>query len=228
MAGAAIQAAIGEWIMHDQKIPVSDYKALASGFDPKDFDADAWVSVAKAAGMKYIVITAKHHDGFAMFKSKANSFNIVDATPFKRDPLKELAAACQKQGYEVRLLLFAGSRLDRSGRGGDAVAIGTRRRTATLPSISRPRPFRRWRSFSIITSPIPAVIWFDTPTKDMTPELAGQIVALLNKHPNIIWNNRLGGGYEGDTETPEQFIPAARLSRQRLGNLHDDQRHLGL
>ncbi len=82
---------IGEWIMNHGKIPVADYEKLAAQFNPTQFNADAWVALAKAAGMKYIVITAKHHDGFAMFKSQANAFNIVDATPFKRDPLKELA-----------------------------------------------------------------------------------------------------------------------------------------
>jgi alpha-L-fucosidase len=108
--------------MHDQKIPVSDYKALASGFDPKDFDADAWVSVAKAAGMKYVVITAKHHEGFAMFKSEANSFNIVDATPFKRDPLKELATACQKQG--MKLGFYYSQNQDWTAPGGVAFSGG--------------------------------------------------------------------------------------------------------
>ena len=82
--------------------------------------------------MKYIVITAKHHDGFAMFHSKADPFNIYDATPFKRDPLKELAAACAEAGHEARLLLLAGAGLDRAGRRARRIAaIGTRRRTAT-------------------------------------------------------------------------------------------------
>jgi alpha-L-fucosidase len=112
----------GEWIMQNQKIPVSEYKALASGFDPKDFDADAWVSVAKAAGMKYIIITAKHHEGFAMFKSEANSFNIVDATPFKRDPLKELATACQKQG--MKLGFYYSQNQDWTAPGGVAFSGG--------------------------------------------------------------------------------------------------------
>ena len=88
-------------ILHNGRIPVADYKALAPQFNPTDFDADAWVSLAKEAGMKYIVITTKHHDGFAMFHSKVNPFNIYDATPFKRDPLKELAKACNKQGIKL-------------------------------------------------------------------------------------------------------------------------------
>ena len=82
---------IGEWIMNNASIPVADYKALAGQFNPTGFSAHDIVALAKSAGMKYIVITAKHHDGFAMFDSKADPFNIVAATPYKRDPLKELA-----------------------------------------------------------------------------------------------------------------------------------------
>ena len=82
---------IGEWIMNNASIPVADYKALAAEFNPTGFSAHDIVALAKSAGMKYIVITAKHHDGFAMFDSKANAFNIVAATPFHRDPLRELA-----------------------------------------------------------------------------------------------------------------------------------------
>ncbi len=88
----------GEWIMLQENIPSADYEQLATVFNPVKFDAKAWVAVAKSAGMKYLVITAKHHDGFAMYGSKVSPYNIVDATPFKRDPLKELAAACKEAG----------------------------------------------------------------------------------------------------------------------------------
>ena len=91
----------GEWIMHQAKIPRSEYSALAKQFNPVQFNAEEWVKLAKDAGQKYIVITSKHHDGFAMFGSKADPYNIVDATPFKRDILKELADACRKQGMKL-------------------------------------------------------------------------------------------------------------------------------
>jgi alpha-L-fucosidase len=91
---------IGEWIMNRAKIPISEYELLAKDFNPVKFDAEAWVQVAKDAGMKYLVITSKHHDGFAMFDSGTSRYDIVEATPFKRDPLKELAAACQKAGIK--------------------------------------------------------------------------------------------------------------------------------
>jgi alpha-L-fucosidase len=85
-----------EWIMHKAKIPVKEYEQLTQQFNPVKFNADEWVTLAKSVGMKYVVITAKHHDGFAMYHSKVTPYNIVDATPFKRDPIKELAEACWK------------------------------------------------------------------------------------------------------------------------------------
>ena len=91
----------GEWVMHDRKIPYNDYKRLADFFRPEDFNAKQWVALAKAAGMKYITITSRHHDGFSMFKTKASSYNIVDATPYHKDPLMELAEECKKEGIEL-------------------------------------------------------------------------------------------------------------------------------
>lgn len=92
---------LGEWIMNRCKIPVKQYEQLASEFNPVDFNADRWVQLAQDAGMKYIVITSKHHDGFAMFKSKVSPYNVVDATPYHRDILKELAEACRRHNVPL-------------------------------------------------------------------------------------------------------------------------------
>src|ERR1700677_2548243 len=204
----------GEWIMNNASIPVADYKALASQFNPTSFSAHDIVALAKSAGMKYIVITAKHHDGFAMFDSKANSFNIVAATPFKRDPLRELAEECQKQG--IKLGFYYSQDQDWTAPGASAIMkdhhdpvthhwdkaqdgdFDTYLHTKSIPQIKE-----------LLTNyaEFPVVVWFDTPTPNMTPERAAEIVALLNQHRNLIWNNRLGGTYKGDTETPEQYIP---------------------
>ncbi len=116
---------IGEWIMNNASIPVAEYAGYAKQFNPVKFDADQWVSIAKEAGMKYIVITSKHHDGFAMFKSKASPYNIVDATPFQRDPLKELAAACKKQG--IKLGFYYSQAQDWHHPGGGAYRAGGRK-----------------------------------------------------------------------------------------------------
>ena len=92
---------LGEWIMANARIPRDQYAELTKQFNPIKFNADEWVQIAKDAGIQYIVITSKHHDGFAMFGSKASPYNIVDATPFHRDPLKELATACRKAGIRL-------------------------------------------------------------------------------------------------------------------------------
>ena len=92
---------IGEWIMLRGEIPVATYKAYAQQFNPVKYDPDAWVRLAKEAGMKYIVITSKHHDGFALFDSKVTDWDIVDATPYGKDLLKPLAEACRRHGMKL-------------------------------------------------------------------------------------------------------------------------------
>ena len=88
----------GEWHMRRHMEPYAEYSKLASEFNPVKFDADGWMELARQAGMKYVVLTTKHHDGFAMFASKASPYNVVDATPFKRDVVKELSEACPRHG----------------------------------------------------------------------------------------------------------------------------------
>ena len=107
--GGAGKLGIAEWVMDDAQIPARHYERLAKFFNPTAFDADSWVRTFKAAGARYVVITAKHHEGFAMFASKLTPYNIADATPFRRDPLAELAVACRKAGIK---LFFYYSQLD--------------------------------------------------------------------------------------------------------------------
>ncbi len=107
--GVYSQLGDGEWVMQNRGIRSASYEWLASEFNPVKFDAHEWVSLAKAAGARYITITSRHHDGFSMFATKATNYNIVDWTPFKRDPLKELADECQRQGIK---LFFYYSQLD--------------------------------------------------------------------------------------------------------------------
>ncbi len=216
---------VGEWIMYNAKIPVAEYAGYARHFNPVKFDADAWVHLAKDAGMKYIIITAKHHDGFAMFKSTASSFNIVDATPFGRDPLKELATACAKNG--VRLGFYYSEAQDwhhaggaaYSGQGevngGDSAAghwdkMQEGNFDEYIDRIAVPQV----RELLTRYGPV-AILWWDTPV-GMTPERAARLATLLKLQPQIITNNRLLNTHEpnpfsGDTETPEQFIPATGI-----------------
>ena len=99
----------GEWVMQNRKIPIAEYEKLPPQFDPEKFDAATWVALAKSAGMKYITITSKHHDGFAMFDSQVSGWTIVKRTPWKKDPLRMLAEECHKQGMP---LFFYYSQLD--------------------------------------------------------------------------------------------------------------------
>jgi alpha-L-fucosidase len=99
----------GEWVMNNDRIPISEYEKLPPQFNPTKFDAEDWVKLSKAAGMKYITITSKHHDGFCMYDSKLTRYDIVDATPYAKDPMKALADACHKHGIK---LLFYYSLLD--------------------------------------------------------------------------------------------------------------------
>ena len=107
--GGAGSPGLAEWIMNEKKIPAEKYERLAQFFNPTQFDAEEWVRGFKAAGARYVVITSKHHDGFAMFDSKVSDYDTVDATPFRRDPIKELAEACRRHGLK---LFFYYSQLD--------------------------------------------------------------------------------------------------------------------
>ncbi len=196
---------IGEWIMNHAKIPCAEYEAFATQFNPTKFDADTFVRIAKDAGMKYMVITAKHHDGFAMFNTEYSNWNIYKATPFGRDPLKELAAACQRQGMKLG---FYYSQAQDWNNGGAAAggkwdkAQGTDM-DAYINNVAVPQVRELLSNYGPL-----AVLWWDTPI-DMNHDRAQKLYDAVEKlQPQIIQNNRLGGGFPGDTETPEQFIPA--------------------
>ncbi|HLJ56369.1 MAG TPA: alpha-L-fucosidase, partial [Chthonomonadaceae bacterium] len=157
------------------------------------------------AGMRYIVITSKHHDGFAMFDSKASDWNIVKASPFGRDPLKELAAACKRHG--IRLGFYYSQAQDWNNPGGAAAGghwdpAQNGSMDAYIKNVAVPQV----REILTHYGPI-SVLWWDTPI-DMNRERAAQLIEVLKLQPGIIHNNRLGGGFSGDTETPEQFVPA--------------------
>jgi alpha-L-fucosidase len=196
---------IGEWIMHDLKIPVSDYAALAHQFDPVQFNADKWVSIAKAAGMKYIVMTAKHHEGFAMFHSTSDPFNIVDATPYKHDPVLAMSEACKRHGLKFGVYYSQaqdwhhaggaayGGHWDPSAQDGD---LHEYVKKVAAPQVKE-----------LLTRYKPAVLWWDTQV-DMSPEDIRELTEAFASDPGLIANNRLGNGVPGDTETPEQYIPA--------------------
>ena len=217
---------IGEWIMNRGKIPMAEYQQFAKQFEPTNFNAEQWVKIAKDAGMKYIVITSKHHDGFAMFDTKASPWNIVQATPYGKDPLKALAAACRRQG--IRLGFYYSQAQDWNNGGAasggkwdpaqqrdmddyiDKIAVPQVKEICShyagfTPCLSP----RQAAQFPRESSPaaFPAVLWWDTPNNMNAARAQKLYDAVKQLRPNIIMNNRLGGGFRGDTETPEQMIP---------------------
>lgn len=207
----------GEWFMEETKMPVSKYEQFASQFNPVKFNAREWVRMAKDAGMKYIVITSKHHDGFCLWDSELTDWDI-GRTPFKRDPLKELADACRESGLR---LCFYYSIMD-----WHHPDWGTRRPwhdTATgQPNMDRYVAYMKGQLKELITRYGPlGILWFDgeweSPwTHERGVDLYNYVRSL---QPDIIINNRVGKGRAGmqgmdkgqgvgDYGTPEQEIPA--------------------
>ncbi len=195
---------IGEWIMNRGKIPMAEYQPFAKEFNPVKFNADDWVKAAKDAGMKYIVITSKHHDGFAMFCSQASKWNICDASPYGKDPLKDLAAACQK--YDVKLGFYYSQAQDWNN--GGAGNSWDPKPGVTMDEYIDKVAVPQVKEICSNYGEFPSVLWWDTP-HNMNANRAQKLYDAVHAlRPNIILNNRLGGGFKGDTETPEQFIPA--------------------
>ncbi|MDY6314226.1 MAG: alpha-L-fucosidase [Clostridia bacterium] len=210
---------IGEWAQSYFKIPNSEYEKLAKAFNPIYFNADEWVETAKEAGMKYIVMTSKHHEGFAMYKSDADSFNIVDSTPFKRDVVAELAEACRRCG--MKFGLYYSQEIDwRCEHGG-----GYGREFLNLGKMTWDNewdfPDNSKKDYSIafeqkIKPQVKEIltkygdlclVWFDTP-HDITPEQSDELYKMVKKYqPNALVNSRIGNGRGDYTSTGDNEIP---------------------
>ncbi|MBT8037250.1 MAG: alpha-L-fucosidase [Verrucomicrobiae bacterium] len=197
----------GEWILLNAKIPVATYKSYAKEFNPVNYNPQAWVDLAKDAGMRYMVITSKHHDGFALYPSAVSDWDIADASPYGKDLIGPLANAARDGGLKFGLYYSqaqdwthpGGSKYDKGdGYGWDEVHKG--KFDDYIDAIAVPQVKE------ILTRYQPDVLWWDTPVL-MKQHNAKKLAKLLTITPGIIHNNRLGGGYFGDTETPEQFVP---------------------
>ncbi|MDF7805976.1 alpha-L-fucosidase [Pontiellaceae bacterium B12219] len=207
----------GEWLQFSAKIPLAEYTEFVKGFNPVDFDAAEWVRIAKNAGMKYMVLTTKHHDGFAMFDSPSNEYNIMNWTDFGRDPLKELADACHKEGIRLGVYYSLGRDWHDpdvpTGKGENA---GWRSNLLDYPDEAS-KDFSKYferkvkpqiRELLTQYGQID-ILWFDTPERisaEQSEELHNLIRSL---QPQCIINNRIGNGF-GDYGTPEQKIPSGK------------------
>ena len=197
----------GEWIMRSCQIPVDVYRAYAARFNPLNYNPDKWVHVAKASGMRYIVITAKHHDGFALFPSAASDWSVADASPYGKDLIGPLVSSARKAGLKIGLYYSHAQDWFHPGGGKSGFAEGDgwdEKHKGSfdvyLDQIAIPQIRELIERYPI------DILWWDTPVW-MTEARARRIADVVATRPGMILNNRLGGGYSGDTETPEQFIP---------------------
>lgn len=202
---------IGEWIMNSNMagIPIPEYKALADKFNPVNFNALEIAQLAKDAGMKYIVITSKHHDGFALFHSKAHPFNIVDATPCKRDLMKEMAEACGKVG--LGLGFYYSHWQDWTEPGGGA---GPRNHAdgaeASFDDYFKNKCLPQVEEITTGYGPI-AIVWFDTPG-GIPKKYVEQLVAVVRRNqPNALVSGRAGHDLGDYVTNGDMHVPNANI-----------------
>ena len=211
---------ISEWIMHSADIPVAEYEALATRFNPTKYDPDRWARIAKDAGMKYVVITSKHHDGFCLFDTKTTDWDVVDASPWNKDLLAPLAEACRREGLHFctyySIMDWHHPAQGRGEKGYNPTVIREGRKAEYVADMKQ-------QLQELLSSCDPDVLWFDGEWPDWWTEEDGRDLYdyLRSLKPSIIVNNRVGKGrkgmqgfnkgdreYSGDFGTPEQEIPS--------------------
>jgi alpha-L-fucosidase len=208
-----------------------EYDTLLKQFNPAGFNADEWVRLAKEAGMKYLLITAKHHDGFALWPSKASSYNVVDATPFRRDILGDLAAACKKHG--LKLGLYYSHLQDWGHLGGAVPDWGGQAKDGKKPNFTPPTQEQFGQYWNTIVIPQvgelmdryqPAFFWFDCwqGTGFLTPARLEQLIGfikekspatLINSRIGVTWNHPKGDALADFLSRADNDIPQQPLDR---------------
>lgn len=195
----------GEWHMRKNHLPMAEYKKFAPQFNPTKFNADEWASLAQDAGMKYMVLTTKHHDGFALFHSQASDYNIFDATPFKRDPLKELSVALPKYGLKLGTYYSILADWGHPGGGAGEPKWDPAQQGSFddyLNKVAVPQVKELLTNYGPI-----AELWFDNDgSAKASPEQVARIAEAVKLQPDILVTPRLLG-YPGDFETAEASLP---------------------
>ena len=223
--GERIRRSGGEWIMTRASIPVAEYERYAPQFNPTLFNADEWVRTARDAGMKYIVITSKHHDGFALFDSKVSDWDVLDRSPFGRDILRELATAAARHGLKLGFYYSIMDWHHPDAQGPNYPDYNAQKPNPNfkryVEEYLKPQLKELLTNYGEI-----AVLWFDGEwIADWTEEYGREIYRFVRSlQPNVIVNNRVGKGrhrgdspqhlrgltkegHAGDYGTPEQHIP---------------------
>ena len=213
---------LGEWVMNKGKITIPEYTKLAEQFNPTKFDAEEWAQMAQDAGMKYIVITSKHHDGFAMFHSKATPYNVYDATSWKHDPMKELQEACARHGLKLCFYYsHAADWHEPNGGGGNNLDFAADR-VINFDEYMDGKVIPQIKELLTNYGPV-GLLWFDWPGPFMSPERCKKLADVIHAiQPQTLINSRLGpkpsmfkdfkGCYwdyreRGDNETPPVVTP---------------------
>ena len=199
---------IGEWIMFRKRIPRAEYETLAEQFNPVRFDAKAWVDLAVQAGMRYLVITAKHHDGFALYRSPCCPYNIVDATPYGRDPLAELADACRDAG--IRLGFYYSQDQDWHDPGGSRNDWDFAPQEKDFAAYLERKVKPQLRELLTGYGPV-GLIWFDTPysiSREHSIELRDFVHRL---QPDCLVSGRIGNDVGDYGSLGDNQIPAGRV-----------------
>ncbi|HEY8993923.1 MAG TPA: alpha-L-fucosidase, partial [Lacunisphaera sp.] len=204
-----------EHMMRHLRLPYALYSTIPRVFNPTSFKADDWVRIAKDAGMKYVVLTSKHHDGFAMFDSPSNDYNVIKATPWKRDPVRELAEACRRQGLRFGVYYSLGRDWADPDVPTTAKADGKHRSNDWDWPDETKKDFAKYferkvkpqvRELLTQYGPID-VLWFDTP-EQITAAQSSELMQLIRGlQPACIVNQRVGNR-QGDYRVAEQEIPA--------------------
>lgn len=222
---------IGEWIQAHFRIPNAEYERLAKIFNPIYFNAEEWVLTAKNAGMQYFVVTSKHHDGFALFDSEYDDWNVVKATPFGRDIIAEIGEACYKHG--LKMGLYYSQEIDwhephGGGVGRGHTHIGNDGRFDVAWTNDWDFPDNTNKDFSLcfegkIKTQVKELLtkygdlclmWFDTP-KDITPTQSKELFDMVKHYqPNCLVNSRIGNGMGdyrsmGDNQIPDEYMSDA-------------------
>lgn len=201
----------GEWLQYRAQIPAAEYEQVADSFNPVDFDAAQWAQTAKDAGIGYMVITAKHHEGFSMYDSKVSDFDIMDASPYKKDPMKALSAACKAQG--IPFGFYYSQFLDWHEPNGGGNNWDFDEKKKDYLRYYREKSVPQLKELLTNYGPL-GIVWFDMPgglTKEQTRQM---IDSLRTLQPGCLFSSRVGhdlGDYRdfGDSEVPPVPIPGA-------------------
>ncbi|MHA4809502.1 alpha-L-fucosidase [Flavitalea flava] len=201
----------GEWLMYRAKVPAAEYAAVAGRFNPVEFNAQEWAKFAKDAGARYLVITAKHHEGFSMYDSKVSDYTIVKASPYKKDPMKDLSSAIRAQGLHFGF--YYSQYLDWHEPNGGGNEWDFKEGEKNYQQYYREKSIPQLKELMTNYGPL-GIVWFDMPgglTKEQTQSMIDSLHLL---QPNALFSSRVGQGLGdymdfGDSETPSAPIDDA-------------------